>query len=93
MTLELVSIALPAAAAALSGFVFGLAYFAAMRATVAHIAAGSGWMVPSTLTAARIIGVTTLLFFMARMGAMPLLATFIGLLIARQLALRHQRDG
>lgn len=93
MTLELVSIALPAAAAALSGFVFGLAYFAAMRATVARIAAGSGWMVPSTLTAARIIAVTILLFFMARMGAMPLLATFIGLLIARQLALQHQRDG
>ncbi|MCC3247453.1 hypothetical protein LG047_19375 [Methylocystis sp. WRRC1] len=91
MTPEVMSIVFPAAVAALSGFVFGLAYFAAMRATVARIVAGSGWMVPTTLTAARIIAVTILLFFMARLGAAPLLATFVGLLIARQFALQQRR--
>jgi hypothetical protein len=90
MTLEHVSIVVPAAAAALTGFIFGLAYFAAMRATVARIVAGAGWLLPTAFTAARMIAMAMLLFLMVRFGAVPLLAAFIGFLIARQFALRDR---
>jgi len=49
---------------ALAGFVFGLAYFAALRRTVALIAAGSGWRSPTALTLGR-IAAATLLFAVA----------------------------
>ena len=77
---------------ALAGFVFGLAYFAALRRTVALIAAGSGWRSPTALTLGR-IAAATLLFAVAaiKLGAAPLLAVSIGFLLARAAALRAAR--
>jgi hypothetical protein len=76
-----------------TGFVFGLAYFVALRGTVALIAAGRGWLRPSALTLGRITALALVLTFAARLGAAPLLATFLGLVLARAVALRSMRGG
>lgn len=80
-----------ASAMALSGLVFGLVYFRALRRAVDLFAAGRGWLRPAALTLARIAGAVVVLTFMARLGAMPLLAGFLGFLLARQIALRSVR--
>lgn len=80
-----------ASIAALAGLAFGLVYFRALRRTVALFAGGRGWLGPVALTLARIAGAVVLLTFMARLGAMPLLAGFLGFLLARMIALRAAR--
>lgn len=73
------------------GFLFGLAYFAALRATVILIAAERGWLWPSALTLGRIGTFALVLAFAARLGAAPLLTTFLGFILARAIALRIVR--
>lgn len=77
-----------ASSMALAGFIFGLAYFAALRQTATLFASGSGWLVLSALTLGRIGMVTIVLTIAAKLGAVPLLAAFLGFLLARAVALR-----
>ncbi|MGE0333960.1 MAG: ATP synthase subunit I [Gammaproteobacteria bacterium] len=79
------------AAMALSGLAFGLVYFRALQRTVDLFADGRGWLGPAGFTLARIAGAVIVLTFMARLGAMPLLAGFLGFLLARAVSLRSAR--
>ena len=78
-----------AAAAAIAGFAFGLAYFAALRRSVALFCAGRGWRAPAGMTLARIALAALALGAAARLGAVPLLGVFAGFLAARAFALRR----
>ena len=84
MTLDvfLSTIGLPLAAT-VAGLAFGLAYFAALRRSVAAFAAGDGWLGPAAFTLARICGAAILLALLARLGAASLLAAFLGFLVAQ----------
>jgi hypothetical protein len=73
---------------AFAGLAFGLAYFAVLRRTVDLHAAGHGLLVPALLTIGRLATAILLLGVAARVGALPLLSSFIGFLLARTLALR-----
>jgi len=74
-----------------AGVAFGLLYFAALRRTVAHLAARSGWATPLLFTVSRIGAALVFLALAAMLGAAPLLAAFAGFLVARALALRAVR--
>lgn len=76
---------------AVAGLGFGLGYFAALRRTVTGFAAGSGWLLPATLTLGRFAA--ALLFFgvAASLGRLPLLLAFLGFLTGRVLVLRAVR--
>jgi hypothetical protein len=80
-----------AAAMALAGLALGLTYFHALRRTVDAFAGGRGWLGLAGLTLARITGAVIVLTFMARLGAMPLIAGFLGFLLARAITLRSVR--
>jgi hypothetical protein len=73
---------------AFAGLAFGLAYFAMLRRTVDLHAAGHGLLVPAFLTVCRLATAILSLSVAARVGALPLLSSFIGFLLARALALR-----
>jgi hypothetical protein len=73
---------------ALAGFAFGLLYFAAMRRTALFLAMRRGWLVPAGLTVGRMLAAAGFLVLAAKLGAAPLLAAFIGILLARAVALR-----
>ena len=77
---------------ALIGLSFGLVYFAAMRRTVTFFTAGRGWLVPVALTLGRIGVAIILLGLAAKLGAVSLIAAFIGFLFARAAALRAARS-
>ena len=86
--------ALTAALAAgmiISGFAFGLLYFATLKRAAALFASGSSWMGPLGLTLGRIAAAVIFLSLAARLGAAALLAAFLGFLVARALALRPER--
>jgi hypothetical protein len=85
------SIAGLALAMACTGFVFGRVYFAALRRTAVGIAAGNGWMFLLALALGRYGAVIILLGLAARLGAIPLLATFLGFLAARRVALHSAK--
>jgi hypothetical protein len=74
-----------------AGFSFGLAYFVVLRRTIDLYIAGRGRLVPSLLTLGRLAAVTLFLMITARNGVLPLLASFIGFLMARAVALRAAR--
>lgn len=78
-------------AMAFAGVAFGLLYFAALRRTVAHLAARSGWATPLLFTVARIGAALIFLTLAATLGAAPLLAAFAGFLVARALVVRAVR--
>ena len=67
---------------AFAGLMFGLLYFATLKRSVALFVTG-GWFDPVALTLGRIGAVVGLLFLAAKLGAAPLLAAFIGFLLAR----------
>lgn len=73
---------------AVAGIAAGLIYFAALRRSVAALTCGNGWFVPAILTMARLGGLVIALGIAAKLGAMPLLAAFVGFLIARGIAFR-----
>jgi N-ATPase, AtpR subunit len=76
---------------ALAGFALGLAYFVALKRSVALFVGGKGWFRPLALTLGRVGAAAGFLFVAAKLGAAPLLAAFIGFLTARALALRAER--
>jgi len=78
-------------AGAVAGFGFGVAYFAALRRTTDLFGAGGGRFVPVALTIGRLAGALVLFGVAARLGALPLLASFLGFLLARTVALRAAR--
>jgi len=80
-----------AAVAFLAGLAFGFGYFAALRRTVDLYAAGRGRLVPTVLTLGRLAAAILFLAVAARSGALPLLASFMGFLLVRTLALRVVR--
>jgi hypothetical protein len=76
---------------AFAGLTFGLAYFAVLRHTVDLHAGGHGLLAPVLLTVGRLAIAILLLGIAARAGALPLLSSFVGFLLARALALRGVR--
>ena len=71
-----------------AGLAFGVAYFVLLRQTVELYAAGHGRLVPAVLTLGRLAAAALFLAGAASIGALPLLASFIGFLLARAVALR-----
>jgi hypothetical protein len=80
-----------AAAWTAGGLAFGLVYFAALRRTVDIYGVGQGRLVPAALTVGRFVAAIVFLGFSVRFGALPLLAAFLGFLMARLAALRTSR--
>jgi hypothetical protein len=85
------SILAVASALAVAGFAVGLAYFAMLRRTVSLYGSGNRRLAPAALTIGRIAGAAAFLLLAARLGPLPLLATYLGFLLARGLALRAAR--
>ena len=81
------SIPVLAFGAAVLGLNLGLVYFRALLRTAELLAGDRGWLVPAGLTLARVVGAILVLAFMARLGAIALLAAFLGFLLARMIAL------
>ncbi len=80
-----------AAMTAFAGLLFGLLYFATLRRSVALFVGRKGWLGPLALTMGRFGAAAGFLLVAAKLGAAPLLAAFVGFLIARALALHAQR--
>jgi F1F0 ATPase subunit 2 len=78
-------------AAAFAGLVVGLVHFAALWWTTELYSAGRGQLAAAALTISRFAGTIVFLGLAARLGALPLLAAFLGFLLARSLALRAAR--
>jgi hypothetical protein len=76
---------------AFTGLLLGLIYFATLKRSVNLFVGGKGWFGPLALTLGRIGAAAAFLFVAAKLGAAPLLAAFIGFLIARVLALRAEK--
>jgi NhaP-type Na+/H+ or K+/H+ antiporter len=74
-----------------AGFALGLLYFEALRRTVKRITARDGWRGAIALTAGRVVALIAVLAVAARLGAMALLVTFAGFLLARTVALYRSR--
>jgi len=74
---------------AVVGAIVGFVYFACLRRTVALFAGGGGWAGPAALTLVRVGAAVVVLGFAARLGAVALLAAFLGLLVARTIAMRR----
>jgi F1F0 ATPase subunit 2 len=93
MTNSLLAAGLTTTAASMlaAGFILGLVYFAVLRWTVSLYAAGRSRVGPAVLTLARLAGAAGVLAFAARLGALPLLATFLGFLLARALSMHVVR--
>lgn len=89
---DLIPTVLVGAAMAGAGFGFGLLYFRLMRLTVASFVSSGSWLRPVALTAFRVVAAIAVFAVAARLGAIPLLATFGGLLIARRVSLRSVRE-
>jgi hypothetical protein len=77
--------------AALAGLVFGLMHFAALRRTVELYNGGRSGLAAAALTLGRIAGTIVYFCLAAKLGALPLLSSFLGFLLARTLALRSAR--
>jgi hypothetical protein len=80
-----------AAAMLLGGAGFGLLYFMVLRCAVDAAAAARGWAGPVPLTALRLVGATIVFGLAVQLGAVALLACFLGFLAARTIALRSAR--
>ena len=78
-------------AATLAGLVVGLVHFAALRRTVDLYSAGRGRLAAAALTLGRIAGTIVFFCLAAKLGALPLLSSFLGFLLARTLALHAAR--
>jgi hypothetical protein len=77
-------------AAGFAGLFVGACYFAALRRTVGLYAAGRGRLA-AALTVGRFAGAIIFFGLAARQGALPLLSSLLGFLLARALALRAAR--
>lgn len=76
---------------AFGGFVMGLLYFAGLRRTIELMVAGRGPFSHLVLTLGRIAAAATCLALAGVVGAVPLLAAFLGFLLARNLAMHAAR--
>ena len=76
---------------ALAGLAFGFVYFASLKRSVTMFVGGKGWLGPFALTLGRMGAAVGYLFVAVKLGPAPLLATFIGFLMARASALRAER--
>ncbi len=76
---------------ALGGFGFGLAYFAIVRRTAVLLGRGRGAGGPLGLTLGRAGAVVVFLGAAAQLGAAVLLASVLGFLLARTVAVRAAR--
>jgi hypothetical protein len=74
-----------------AGFAFGLVYFAMLRRTAKLYGSGHSRFEPAMLILGRIAGAAILFTFVATLGAGPLLAAFLGFLLARSAALHTAR--
>ena len=88
---SLVPASVQASAMAVAGLTLGLCYFALLRRTVGLYGSGCRGLAPVALTVARLAGATVFFAFAARLGALSLLAVFVGFLAARMIALRGAR--
>lgn len=73
------------------GLMLGLAYFHLLRRSVERLAEGRGRAEAAVLALARVAAAVLVLWWLARLGAMALLAGGLGFLLARSLALRSAR--
>jgi hypothetical protein len=78
-------------AISVAGFAAGLVYFAMLRRTAELCGSACGWLGPAALTLGRVAGAAILLAFAAKLGAGPLLAAFLGFLLARTAMLHTVR--
>jgi len=76
---------------AFGGFAMGLLYFAGLRRTVDLIVSGRERFSHLALTLGRIAAAAVCLAFAGVVGAVPLLATLLGFLLARNLAMHAAR--
>lgn len=76
----------------LAGLVVGLAYFRALRLTADLFAQGRGWTLPLGLTLVRLAGLIAVLYLTVQLGAAPLIASFLGFLLARTIAVRSAAE-
>ncbi len=74
-----------------SGFAFGLLYFAALQRSVRLFASNRGWLGPLAFTFGRMAVAVLFLGLAAKLGALFLLAAFLGFLLARAVSLRVAR--
>ncbi len=79
------------AAVCAAGMLFGWGYFEALRRSVARYGSRKGRAASVALTAGRLLAAVALFGAAARLGALPLLVTLLGFLVARSLALRAAR--
>ena len=77
-------------AGAFAGLVVGLVHFAALWRSTELYSAGRGQLA-AALTLGRIAGTIVFFGLAARLEALPLLASFLGFLLARTLALHAAR--
>ena len=75
-----------------AGLVAGLAYFRGLRLAVNLFAQGRCWTLPLGLTLVRLGGLIALLGLVVQLGAAPLIACFLGFLLARAIALRSAAE-
>ena len=78
-------------AATLAGLVVGLVHFVALWRSIELYGAGRGRLAAAALTLGRVAGTIVFFGLAARLEALPLLASFLGFLLARTLALRAAR--
>ena len=76
---------------AVGGLLLGVVYFALLRQSVDLFVGGRGRGVPAVLTLGRFVGIALFFAAAARLGALPLLGTFLGFLVARGFAVRGAR--
>jgi len=86
-----ISTGISIAAFAGAGLLLGLAYFATLWRTVALLVDGSSWLAPAALTLGRMGGLALFLGISVRLGALDLIAAFIGVVVARLVALHVVR--
>lgn len=85
------SIPMSALAMATAGLAFGLAYFALTYRTAVLLVGGRGRLAAIFLTLGRLGAAAVFLGSATRAGAASLIAAFLGLLLARAVALRIAR--
>ncbi len=79
-------------AACIGGVALGLAYFSALKRSTDVFAQDDGWRLALLLTVARFAGAAVVFFLIAQAGAVALISSFVGFLIARSLALAGARE-
>jgi F1F0 ATPase subunit 2 len=82
---------LVAAGSFVGGLALGIAYFAMLRSSVDRLGRRPGRLGAVALSLVRISVAIAVFIFVARMGALPLLVSFLGFLAARSWALLRVR--